>query len=126
MFQKLIAVGRLGKDAELKYTQSGNAVANFSIACTEKWKKDGDAHEATEWFRCNLFGKRAEGLAPYLLKGTILCIEGRLRTRIYEGKYYTEVAVDNAHFVGGGKNESRPKQQKQTQPEQINIDEIPF
>jgi single-strand DNA-binding protein len=125
MFQKLIAVGRLGGDAELRHTQAGAAVTNFSVCCTERWKKDGEQHESSEWFRCNLFGKRAEAITPYLTKGTLVVVEGRLKTREYEGKKFIDVSVDDLKFIG---EKQQPKQATQQAPQQAqpNTDDIPF
>jgi single-strand DNA-binding protein len=105
---KVIIVGNLGRDAELRYTTGGHAVANFSLAATEKWNdKQGQKQERTEWVRCQLWGKSAEALEPYLKKGKQVYIEGRLQTREWEDKdgnkrYTTEVRVDRTVLLGGG------------------------
>ena len=79
-----IAIGHLGADAELRYTQKPTPVTSFRIACGERYRDaKGDWQEHTEWINAVLFGKRAEGLAPYLQKGTRVCIVGSQRTRSY-------------------------------------------
>ena len=76
---KVILVGNLGRDAEVRYTPGGAPVASFSIATTENWtSKDGEKHEQTEWHRIVLWGKSAETLQPYLTKGKQIYVEGRL------------------------------------------------
>ena len=90
---KVILVGNLGRDAEVRYTPGGAPVASFSIATTENWtSKDGEKHEQTEWHRIVLWGKSAESLQPYLTKGKQIYVEGRLQTRQWEKdgqKHYT-------------------------------------
>ena len=84
---KVILVGNLGRDVELRYTTGGNAVANFSLATTETWNdKSGTRQEKTEWHRVVLWGKQAESLQEYLTKGKQVYLEGRLQTREYDGK----------------------------------------
>jgi len=97
---KVILIGNLGRDPELRYTQSGQAVANFSLATTEKWRdKEGNSQEKTEWHRIVVF---SEGLATitekYLKKGSKVYIEGALQTRKWTGndgveKYTTEIVL---------------------------------
>lgn len=87
MVNKMILVGYLGNDPELRYTPSGQAVANFSIATTEKWKdSEGNKQEHTEWFRCVAWGKQAEILAEYAKKGALLFVSGPLRTEKWKDK----------------------------------------
>jgi single-strand DNA-binding protein len=81
-FNKITIVGYLGRDAEQRFTPGGMAVASFSVATTEK-RKDG---EKTTWFRVSLFGKQAENIAPYLTKGKLVFVEGRLRQEEYTTK----------------------------------------
>ena len=79
---KIILVGNLGRDAELRYTPSGAAIAKFSLATTEKWNdKSGSPQERTEWHNIDLWGKQAESLSEYLLKGRQVYVEGRLQSR---------------------------------------------
>lgn len=104
---KVILVGHLGRDPELRYAQSGTAVANASIATTERRKnRDGEWADHTEWHRLVFFGKTAETLARYCKKGKQLYIEGSLQTRDWEDKesgqkrYMTEVRVNQMVMLG--------------------------
>lgn len=78
MYQKLIIVGNLGRDPEMRYTQSGQAVCNFSVATSRKWSRDGQQQEETTWFRVSTWGKMAEVCNQYLRKGRQVFVEGRL------------------------------------------------
>ena len=104
---KVILVGNLGKDAEVRVTPGGQSVASFSIATTENWtSKEGEKKEQTEWHRIVLWGKPAESLQPYLVKGKQVYLEGRLQTRQWEKEgqkhYTTEVKADKIVLLGGG------------------------
>lgn len=104
---KVILLGRLGKDPEIKYTQNGNAVCNFTMATSETWNdKSGQKQERTEWHRIVVWGKLAELCNQYLSKGREAFVEGKLQTRSWEGQdgkknYTTEIMADNVRFVGG-------------------------
>ena len=108
---KVILVGNLGRDAEVKVTASGQSVASFSIATTETWTKDGEKKEKTEWHRIVLWGRQAETLQPYLTKGKQIYVEGRLETRQWEKDgqkhYTTEVKADRIVLLGGGRGGDR-------------------
>jgi len=103
---KAIIVGHLGKDPELKYTQSGTPVANFSIATNENWvDKSGNKQERTEWHRIVVWGKLAEICGEYLSKGKQVYIEGRLRTRSWQDRdghtrYTTEITASDMVMLG--------------------------
>lgn len=106
---KVILVGNLGRDPELRYTPGGQPVANFSIATSESWnKKDGSGREErTEWHRIVAWGRTAELCAQYLAKGRTVYIEGRLQTREWENKEgqkqrTTEVVANTVQFIGSG------------------------
>jgi single-strand DNA-binding protein len=105
---KVILVGNLGRDAELRYTPGGAAVAKFSIATTEMWNdKSGQRQERTEWHNIDLWGKQAETLSEYLVKGKQVYIEGRLQTDEYTDKEgvkrkSTKVRCDRVVLLGGG------------------------
>jgi len=104
--QKFLAIGNLGQDVELRKTQTGKPVANFSIAVTEKFKdKQGQQQENTEWINCVAWSRKAEVLAQYLVKGSKLYIEGKMQTRDWEDngvkKYKTEVIISEFQFLGG-------------------------
>lgn len=104
---KVILIGNLGRDPELRYTQSGQAVANFNIATTDRFNdKDGNPQERTEWHRIVVWGKQAENCAQYLSKGRSAYIEGNLQTRDWEDKegikrYTTEIRAQRVQFLGG-------------------------
>src|SRR5580765_7212815 len=105
---KVILVGNLGRDAELRYTPGGAAVATINMATTEVWNdKAGQRQEKTEWHRVILWGKSAESLSEYLTKGKQIYIEGRLQTRQWDDKdgnkrYTTEIRSDRVVLLGGG------------------------
>ena len=104
---KVILVGNLGRDPEVRYTQSGQAVANFTLATTERFSnRDGDRQERTEWHRIVAWGRTAELCAQYLAKGRSVYIEGRLQTREWEDKEgqkrrTTEITAQTVQFLGG-------------------------
>lgn len=109
---KVILVGRLGQDPEIKYTQSGRAMANISIATNEAWKdQQGQKQERTDWHRCTAWGRLAEVMGEYLQKGSKVYLEGRLQTRSYEDndgakRYITEVVVQNMEMLGSKGDQS--------------------
>ena len=104
---KVILVGNLGRDPELRYIQSGQAVANFSLATNERWRdKEGNNQEKTEWHRIVVWGKSAENCAQYLQKGRSVYIEGKLQTREWEDREgnkrtTTEIVAQTVQFLGG-------------------------
>ena len=104
---KVILIGNLGRDPELRYTQSGQAVANFSLATTEVFfNREKERKERTEWHRIEVWGKSAENCAQYLSKGRTVYVEGRLQTREWEDKEgqkrrTTEVVAQTVQFLGG-------------------------
>ena len=105
---KVILVGNLGRDAELRYTPGGAAVATLNLATTEVWNdKQGQKQEKTEWHRIVVWGKQAESLQEYLTKGKQIYVEGRLQTRQWDDKdgnkkYTTEIKADRITLLGGG------------------------
>lgn len=118
---KVILVGNLGRDPEVRYLPSGDAVVNISIATTDKWKdkQTGEAKETTEWHKVNFFGKLAEIVGQYLKKGSTIYIEGSIHTRKYTDKdgaekYSTEIKGTSMQMLGG-KNEgqSQPAQRQE-------------
>jgi len=102
---KVLLIGRLGKDPEIRYTNSGAPVASFSIATSESWVgKDGKKDERTEWHKIVAWGKLGELCGEYLAKGRRVYIEGKLQTRNYqdkngEKKYITEIVALNVQFL---------------------------
>ena len=112
---KVMLIGNLGKDPELRYTTSGVAVATFSLATSESWKdQDGNAQEKTEWHNIVAWRKLAEICGEWLKKGKKVYIDGRIQTRNYDDKntgqkrYITEIVADNLIMLdgGGGRNAS--------------------
>jgi len=105
---KVILVGNLGRDSELRYTPGGAAVATLNLATTEVWNdKQQQRQEKTEWHRIVLWGKQAESLQEYLTKGKQIYVEGRLQTRQWDDKdgnkrYTTEIKADRITLLGGG------------------------
>ncbi len=106
---KVIIVGRLGADPEVKFTAGNQAVARLSVATSESWtdKASGQKQERTEWHRVVVWGKLGELCGKYLAKGRQVYVEGRLQTRSWEDnqgqkKYTTEVVANNVQFLGAG------------------------
>ena len=138
---KVILVGNLGRDAELRYTPSGAAVATLNMATTEVWNdKSGQRQEKTEWHRVVLWGKPAESLAEYLTKGKQIYVEGRLQTRQWDDKdgnkrYTTEIRGDRIVLLGGGGGRGAPAERSESSGSQLAApegaapltdDDIPF
>lgn len=149
---KWIGIGNLGRDPETRYTASGEAICNFSIACTESWKdkQTGEKKEMTEWVRISAFGKLAEICSQYLKKGSQVYVEGSLRTRKYTDKdgvekFSTEIRCDDMKMLGsrpegggqssGGRNDGYDQEPRREAPPQGNKpkpsfddlgDDIPF
>jgi single-strand DNA-binding protein len=104
---KAIIIGNLGKDPEMRYMPSGDAICNFSLATTDSWKdKNGEKQEKTEWHRISMFGKLAEIAGEYLKKGSQVYVEGRIQTRKWTNKegqdqYTTEIVADKMQMLGG-------------------------
>lgn len=105
---KVILVGNLGADPEIRYLPSGDAIANIRLATTDRYKDkaSGEMKEATEWHRVAFFGRLAEIVGEYLKKGSAVYIEGRLRTRKWQGqdgqdRYSTEIVADQMQMLGG-------------------------
>lgn len=114
---KVILVGTLGRDPEMKYAVNGNAIANLSVATSEQWndKQSGQKQEKTEWHRVVIFGKLAEIAGQYLTKGSQVYLEGKLQTRKWQDQntgqdhYSTEVVIDfngQMQMLGGGSRQS--------------------
>jgi single-strand DNA-binding protein len=139
---KVILVGNLGRDAELRYTPGGAAVATLNLATTEVWNdRNQQRQEKTEWHRVVLWGKQAESLQEYLTKGKQIYVEGRLQTRQWDDKdgnkrYTTEIKADRITLLGGGGGGGRSVERGDRAPhtggsdeppiEPITDDDIPF
>lgn len=104
---KVMLIGNLGRDPEIRYSQQGTAMVNFSIATSEQWtdKNTGEKQEKTEWHNIKVFGRQAEIYEKYLSKGSKIFVEGKLQTRNYEKDgqthYITEIVALNFQFLGG-------------------------
>lgn len=134
---KVMIIGRLGKDPETRYMQNGKAVTNFSVATSERWKKDGEKQERTEWHNVSAFDKLAEICGEYLRKGSQVFIEGKLQTRKWsdkEGKdrYTTEIIAQQMQMLGGRSQSERPQRPDSPTPASRDAhdegfdDDIPF
>ena len=104
---RVIIIGNLGRDPEVRYAQSGMAICKLSVAVTERVKDGNDWKDATEWFRVTVFGKTAENAGQYLQKGRQVYVEGRLKTDKYKDKdgverTSVEVIANTLQFLGGG------------------------
>lgn len=111
---KVILIGNVGKDPDVKFTPGGQAVANFTIACNEQWKdKAGEKQERVEWIRIVAWGKLAELCGQYLQKGRQVYIEGKMQTREWTDKenvkkWTTEVVAKEVTFLGKGEGRAEP------------------
>lgn len=113
---KVILVGTLGRDPEVRFTPNGNAIANLNVATSEQWtdKASGEKQEKTEWHRVVIFGKLAEIAGQYLKKGSQVYLEGKLQTRKWQDqsgqdRYSTEIVLDingSMQMLGGGNRDS--------------------
>ena len=118
---KVILVGNLGKDPEVRFTNSGSAVARLSVATSDVWNdRDGNRQERTEWHNVVVWGKQGEHCGQYLAKGRQVYVEGSIRTRSYDDKsgtkrYVTEVVAQRVQFLGGGGG-TRLAQQAESPP----------
>jgi single-strand DNA-binding protein len=129
---KVILVGRVGQDPEIRYTSSGDPVINLSLATSETWKnKAGEKQEATEWHRVNFFGKPAEIINQYVRKGSQLYVEGKIKSKKYTDKQGIErsafeIQCDLFKLIGN-KPDDAPKQiaKQESQFDDMN-DPIPF
>ena len=127
---KVILVGHLGQDPEVKYMPSGGAVANVSIATSDQWKdkQTGEMKDRTEWHRVVFFNRLAEVVGEYLCKGSQVYVEGKLQTRKWQDqngqdRYTTEIVANEMQMLGGrgdaasvGGNAGRPQQGSMAQP----------
>ena len=145
---RVTIVGRLGRDPELRYTQSGTAVCSLSVATDESYTdRDGNKVDRTEWHRISCFQKQAENCANYLAKGSLVYVEGSLQTRKWQDqqgqdRYTTEIKADRVQFLDrkgdnqGGEQQATSRQQSaprgNTQRQQsgpqngYHTDEVPF
>ena len=138
-FNKVILVGNLGRDPELRYTPQGTPVCSFSMATNERRKdKTGEMQDHTTWFRVTLWGRQAETASQYLSKGRPVYIEGRLRVEEWtdrdgKARHTLEVHATDMQFIGGGRSEEPPMERaaaaagsSQSEAPDIADDDIPF
>ena len=130
--QKILIIGYVGRDPELKYTPQG-AVAQFSIASSERWNdKNGELQERTEWFAVKAFGRRAEIAGEYLHKGSRVYLEGRKRTESWEDKktgsknYRDLVYVDRIEFLDSRSNGSGESMPDEPAEHNTSSEDVPF
>jgi single-strand DNA-binding protein len=129
---KVILIGHLGRDPELRYTPSGQAVASFSVASSHKYRTgSGEQREDTEWFNCQARGKLAETCNQYLAKGQQVYVEGRLKSRAYESKdgqtrFSNDVQVQTIQFLGQRGNRSDSQDSAEEVPAEYDVDGLPF
>lgn len=137
MVNKVVLIGRLGKDPEVRYTPEGTMVTNFNLATDEQWKdKNGEKIQRTEWHKIVAWGKLAEICGNYLVKGKLVFVEGRIQTRSWEDKegvkrYTTEIIALNMQMLdskGQGKTDSSSSDQETTKVHDDNgpLDDVPF
>ncbi len=133
---KVMLIGNLGRDPEIRYTTGGQAVANFTLATTEKYtNKAGEKQEDTEWHRIVAWGRLAEICGEYLSKGRMIYIEGSIKTRSWEDKegntrYTTEIVARNMQMLGGqggqGARSEAPSTPDQKVPTDFDIEDDSF
>lgn len=123
---KVMIIGNLGADPEMRFTPNGDAITNFNVAVNESWTSNGEKKDRTEWFRVVCWNKLAETAAQYLTKGRQVFVEGRLQTRSWEDqsgqkRYSTEVVASTVRFLG---ERGEPREQEEAfVPEP---DDLPF
>ncbi len=115
---KVMLIGRLGKDPEVKYTQGGTAVATLSVATSSSIKRDDKWEDETEWHRVVAWGRLAEVAGEYMSKGTLVFIEGRLKTRSWEDRdgnkrHVTEIVAATLSMLGGNQGAGQTQQPRQ-------------
>jgi len=130
---KVMIVGYLGREPELRYLPDGNPVVTLSVATSERWKDraTGQAKESTEWHRVVMFRGLADIAEKYLQKGSLVFIEGRLRTKSWKDKngverFTTEIVAEEMKMLGGGRGKGDEKQQTLNNAAQFDPDDIPF
>jgi len=139
---KITIIGNLGRDPEMRYTPEGQAVVTFSVASSRKYKTAaGEQREETEWFNCSAWGKLADICNEYLTKGKQVYVEGRLKTRSYQGqngetRFSIDVTCQEVQFLGGGQGQGQGQNQDQDQDQdqgrepvaagQEDVDDLPF
>lgn len=131
---KMIVIGNLGGDPEMRYTPSGQAVTNFSVATNYRYTSaDGEKREETEWFRISAWGRLAETCNQYLGKGRKVYVEGRLRSRTFEGRdgqtrVSLEISATDVRFIDtpGGRTDDLPPGGEEAPETAMDVDDLPF
>jgi single-strand DNA-binding protein len=131
---KVILVGNLGQDPEVRYASSGDAVVNLNLATTSKWKDkaSGQYKEETEWHRVSIFGKAAEVAGQYLKKGSAVYVEGKIKSKKYTDKQGIErtafeITCENFQMLGGKASGDKPAPKQEAKPaDNMPEDDIPF
>ena len=136
---KIIVIGNLGRDPELRYTPSGQAVTGFSLASTRRYTSNGERREETEWFNCSAWGRLAEVANQYLQKGQQIYVEGRLRSREYntqagEKRFTMDINITELQMLGQGRNGQEHNGERadhqpgtpDAQEEPFNDEDLPF
>ena len=133
MLNRVILIGRLGKDPEVRYMPNGEAVCNFSVATSESWKdQNGQRQERTEWHNITMYRKLAEIAGQHLKKGGLVYLEGRIQSRKYQGKDGIErtaydIIANEMKMLGGNTQAPAQKQQPaQAQTQDDISDDVPF
>jgi single-strand DNA-binding protein len=131
---KILVIGNLGRDPEMRYTPSGQAVTNFTVATNRKYTTaEGESREETEWFRVSAWGRLAETCNQYLTKGQKIYVEGRLRSRSYETRdgqtrFENEISASDVRFLDrpGSRGEEFPPEGEQVMESGTEPDDLPF
>lgn len=137
MYQKIVLIGNLGRDPEMRYISTGSAVTNFSMATTEKWTKDGQKNEKTTWWRVSVFGKAGEACNEYLKKGSKVYLEARVSAddkgnpRVWEDKEGNprasfEVTASKVLFLSSRSADAENAGEAEAVAEVAETDEIAF
>lgn len=128
---KALIIGSVGKDPEVRATAGGDCIVNLSVATSESWKdKQGNKQESTEWHRVSAFGKLAEIIRDYVVKGSKVYIEGKIKTRKWQDKdgkdqYTTEIVANELQMLDSKGEKSAPAKQQEQAPPMFE-DSIPF
>lgn len=129
---KVMIIGNLGADPEVRYTSSGTAIATARLATSESWKDKttGEQQERTEWHRCKFFGKLAEIVGQYVKKGSQIYVEGKLRTEEYEKdgikRYSTDIVCDEMQMLGKPDGTKPKPAERSAAPSDDDSEQIPF
>ncbi len=132
MYQKTIVAGHLGRDPEMRYTQDGTPVTNFSVATTRRWTdREGGQKEETTWFRVSVWGKQAEPCNQYLTKGRAVLVEGMVSAQAFKGRdgeprASLELRADRVVFLGGRPEQGPAVEGTGETPADNTVEDIPF